>query len=419
MTDLVHAQDADGALSEDDIVLLLAGLIGAGSETTSQGGASIVRMLLAEPRAMERLRGDRALIRRAIDEIIRFTFSGPGGTVRFALRDFELRGKAIRRGQMLMLSLGGANRDPAVFENPDVLDLDRPVRDLPAFGNGPHYCLGANLARQEMACMLDALLDVVPPGSRCATTGSSSSTSGLFRRATNLPVEIGPRPRRRALKLRPALAKAFLRLSGWALEGARPVPRGFVLIAAPHTTNWDLLYFLAHAWAFGISPSWMGKHTLFRGPLGPVMRWLGGVPVTAHARAGSSRSWRRRSSATPISCSPCRPRARAAAPRTGSRASTRSRAPRSVPIVMGFLDYDRRRGGLGPTADARGRPARATWTRSARSTPTSAASIPIASATCGSRRKTPPNAALNWLRARAPEVGLSARANPRMFGPQP
>jgi cytochrome P450 len=92
-----------------------------------------------------------------------------------------------------MLSIGGANRDPDVFENPDVLDLDRPVRDLPAFGNGPHYCLGANLARQEMACMLDALLDVVTPGSRLRTDRVEYQDLGLFRRATNLPVEIGAR----------------------------------------------------------------------------------------------------------------------------------------------------------------------------------------------------------------------------------
>src|SRR6185436_9844488 len=136
VTDLVNAQDADDALCEDDIVLLLSGLIGAGSETTSAGGASILRVLLDEPRALERLRDDRSLIRRSIDEIIRYTFDSPGGTLRFALRDFELRGTTIRKGQMIMLSLGGANRDPAVYENPDVLDLDRAVRDLPTFGNG-------------------------------------------------------------------------------------------------------------------------------------------------------------------------------------------------------------------------------------------------------------------------------------------
>jgi cytochrome P450 len=194
VTDLVHAQDADDALCEDDIVLLLSGLIGAGSETTALGGASILRMLLDEPAALARLRSDRALIRRSIDEIVRYTIGGPAGTLRYALRDFELRGKKIRRGQMILLSIGGANRDPAVFENPDVLDLDRAVRDLPTFGNGPHYCLGANLARQEMACMLDALLDVVPPGSRVCGDQVGYRDVGLFRRSTNLPVRIGPRP---------------------------------------------------------------------------------------------------------------------------------------------------------------------------------------------------------------------------------
>jgi cytochrome P450 len=199
VTDLVHAQDADDALCEDDIVLLLSGLIGAGSETTSAGGASILRVLLDEPQALQRLRDDRSLIRRSIDEIIRYTFDSPGGTLRFARRDFELRGRTIRKGQMIMLSLGGANRDPAVYENPDVLDLDRAVRDLPTFGNGPHYCLGANLARDEMACMLDALLDVVPPGSRVEKDRIEFRDTGrLLRRPINLPVRIGPRPDRAA-----------------------------------------------------------------------------------------------------------------------------------------------------------------------------------------------------------------------------
>jgi cytochrome P450 len=194
VTDLVRAQDADDALCEDDVVLLLAALIGAGSEATSFVTTSIVHILLDEPVASQRLRDDRALIRRSIDEILRYAFTNPAGTLRFALRDFELRGKRIREGQMLMLSNGGANRDPAVYENPDVLDLDRPIRDLVIFGSGPHYCLGANLAREEISSMIDALLDVVPPGASVCTDALEHQDMGLSRRAINLPVQIGSLP---------------------------------------------------------------------------------------------------------------------------------------------------------------------------------------------------------------------------------
>jgi cytochrome P450 len=125
-----------------------------------------------------------------VNEIMRFAFGGPAGLPRFAVRDFELRGRQIRKGQMLMLSFGGANRDPAVFEDPDRLDLDRDARDLLVFGNGPHYCLGANLARQEMGAMLDAALDIVTPGSRVREELQQFQAMGLFQRPLNLPVEI-------------------------------------------------------------------------------------------------------------------------------------------------------------------------------------------------------------------------------------
>ena len=190
VSDLLRAKDADEALSEDDIVLLLASLIGAGSEATSQVGTAIVRTLLDQPAAFERLRSDRPLIRRSINEILRYSFSLPAGTMRFALRDFELRGKRIRKGQMIMLSGGGANRDPAVYENPDVLDLDREVRQLMVFGYGPHYCLGAHLAREEIASMLDVLLDLVPQGSGVCAEAIQYQDMGIFRQALNLPVRL-------------------------------------------------------------------------------------------------------------------------------------------------------------------------------------------------------------------------------------
>jgi cytochrome P450 len=190
ISDLLRAQGEDGVIRDDDIVMLISILIGAGSETTNLGGLVIIQTLIDHPEQLARVRDDRSLVPRAVDEIMRFAFGGPAGMQRFAVRDFELRGRTIRKGQMLMLALGGANRDPAVFPNPDVLDLERDNRETMVFGHGPHYCLGANLARQEMSSMLDAALDIVTPGSRVRTDLQEFRPMGIFKRPVNLPVEI-------------------------------------------------------------------------------------------------------------------------------------------------------------------------------------------------------------------------------------
>ena len=190
ISDLLRAQERNSALDEDDIVVLVSILIGAGSETTNLGGLVQIRTILEHPEQLKRVRDDRSLIPNAVNEIMRFAFGGPAGMQRFAVRDFELRGKTIRKGQMLMLALGGANRDPAVFPNPDVLDIDRDTREMLVFGHGPHYCLGANLARQEMGCMLDAALDILTPGSRVRDDLMELQPMGIFKVPLNLPIEI-------------------------------------------------------------------------------------------------------------------------------------------------------------------------------------------------------------------------------------
>jgi cytochrome P450 len=192
ISDLLREQGEDERTTDDEIVMLVSILIGAGSETTNLGGLVMIQTLLEHPEQLKRVRDDRSLVPKAVNEIMRFAFGGPAGMTRVAVRDFELRGRKIRKGQMLMLALGGANRDPAVFPNPDVLDLERDTRELLVFGNGPHYCLGANLARQEMGCMLDAALDIVTPGSRVREDLQQFQSMGLFQRPLNLPVEIAP-----------------------------------------------------------------------------------------------------------------------------------------------------------------------------------------------------------------------------------
>jgi cytochrome P450 len=190
ISDLVRARDRDERFSDDEIVLLLIGILGAGSETTALGGLVLIDTLLKHPDEMKRVRDDRSLVPQAVNEVLRFALGGPAGVTRYALRDFALRGREIRKGQMLMLSFAGASRDPAVYEDPDVFDLDREVRDLLVFGNGPHYCLGANLARVELGSLLDAVLEIAPPGSRVRDELRQFQALGLYKRPLNFPVEI-------------------------------------------------------------------------------------------------------------------------------------------------------------------------------------------------------------------------------------
>ncbi len=144
------------------------------------------------------------------------------------------------------------------------------------------------------------------------------------------------------------LAKLFLRITGWRSEGGLPVERKFVLIAAPHTSNWDLAYLLALAETYDVRVSWMGKHTLFRGPLGWLMRAVGGIPVRRDRRNSlvkqMAEEFRRRDELI------------LTVPAEGTRGYTPHwksgfyaiAREANVPIVMGFLDYERKVGGFGP-----------------------------------------------------------------------
>ncbi len=191
ITDLVQASDAGQALDDQEIIMLLTGLIGAGSETTAIGGMLALMTVLEEPEALERLRADRSLLPKAISEILRFNFGGPGGLPRYAKRDFELRGKPIKKGQMLMLSFAGAGRDPAVYPDPDTFDIDRDPKELLTFGSGPHFCIGANLARTELRCMLDAALDFLPKGATFRRDDMEMAPMGFFKRPVTFPVDFG------------------------------------------------------------------------------------------------------------------------------------------------------------------------------------------------------------------------------------
>nr|WP_225958120.1 cytochrome P450 [Amycolatopsis lexingtonensis] len=132
--------------------------------------ANLLRHLLREPSPL-----DRALLPAAIEESLRLE---PAAAVvdRYATRDVSLAGASIARGDLVTVSLTAANRDPAVFENPDVFDPNRPdLRKQLAFAHGPHFCLGADLARLEARIAVETVLDRLPD----ITLASDVAPSGL------------------------------------------------------------------------------------------------------------------------------------------------------------------------------------------------------------------------------------------------
>ncbi|MAG31748.1 MAG: hypothetical protein CL908_12745 [Deltaproteobacteria bacterium] len=190
---LITAKAGEYRLDEDGIVAQVSAMLAAGSETTSTGGMKCIKTLLEHPDVLERLRKDRSLIPAAVNEVLRFTFGGIVGTQRFALEEFEYRGRTFRKGQLVMLSSAGASHDPEVYDDPDSFDIDRDPKGLWSltFGLGPHYCPGAHLARCELGNIVDAALDFLPPEARVLEDQIETETLGLFDRAKNCPIDFG------------------------------------------------------------------------------------------------------------------------------------------------------------------------------------------------------------------------------------
>ncbi|KUM87260.1 MULTISPECIES: cytochrome P450 [Streptomyces] len=153
---------AAGRLALPEVASNAAVLMFGGIETTEAMIANALLHLLQHPDQLALVQADFTLLDGAIEESLRLE---PGAAVvdRYATRDLTLGPAAIRRGDLVTVSLTGANRDPAVFPDPDRFDVRRPNARLQlAFAHGPHYCLAAHLARLETRIALRHLLDRLP-----------------------------------------------------------------------------------------------------------------------------------------------------------------------------------------------------------------------------------------------------------------
>jgi cytochrome P450 len=158
---LVHDDVREERLGREELVGLATSLIMAGAETTGSLVNHGIRALLAHPGELARLRREPRLIGSAVEELGRFEFPTKF-VARYALEPFALGGVRIDRGALLFGALGAANRDPAVFAEPDRLDLARAPGPVLTFGAGAHFCLGAALARAEARAMIGGLVARYP-----------------------------------------------------------------------------------------------------------------------------------------------------------------------------------------------------------------------------------------------------------------
>ena len=159
---IVHAHgDDEEAFSTTELITLMHQLITGGFETTTGALSAAMLLLLRHPDQQQMLRDDRSLMPNFIEEVLRYD-APVQGLWRSVQCPVSIGGVDIPEKSAAMVRYGAANRDPRVFENPDVFDIRRPnAKNHVSFGFGVHFCLGAALARQQMSSAFSILLDRV------------------------------------------------------------------------------------------------------------------------------------------------------------------------------------------------------------------------------------------------------------------
>lgn len=190
LSQLIQAKIDDYALSELELVALLNVLISAGTETTQNLLGTALYALLNAPDQMQRLRESTEFDRHCVDEFIRFDGPALVSNVRFAFEDCEFSGVKIAKGEPVIAVLAAANRDPSIFAAPDKLDVGRKPNPHLGFIAGIHSCLGAPLARAEVAAAIPRLVRRFPKLSLIEPP-SFAIGAGAFRAMTRMDVAIG------------------------------------------------------------------------------------------------------------------------------------------------------------------------------------------------------------------------------------
>lgn len=174
---------------EEEYLCMLNVLVMAGLDTTANAGANILELLALQPDIRIELINDPTLIKRSIDELLRFVTPLPA-LARTATEDIKFDGLTIAAGQRVLLNWISANHDPDAFAEPNSIDLHRKNINHLAFGAGPHRCLGQHLARLELWVLLEEVLRVIPDYQ--IEPARVERFSGLTRGIASLPATFTP-----------------------------------------------------------------------------------------------------------------------------------------------------------------------------------------------------------------------------------
>jgi cytochrome P450 len=186
---LIAAEDTGSSLVEDELIATCVLILSAGHETTMNLISNGLLALLLHAEQLDRLRSDPSLIPVAVEELLRYD-APVQMTGRVALSNFRIGSKEISAGQSVVPIIGAANRDPAQFADPDRFDVERQPNHHISFGYGPHFCLGAPLARAEGQIAFATLLRRYA-GMRFGGPPPVRSSTNLLRGLSSFPVEFG------------------------------------------------------------------------------------------------------------------------------------------------------------------------------------------------------------------------------------
>lgn len=185
---LVAAEEEGERLTEEELISTCVTLLIGGHETTTYLISSGVLALIQHPEQMRKLRANPDGVSMAVEEMLRY--EGPfQRNRRLATEPVELDGHLIQKGQLVVQMLGAANRDPAIFPDPDSFDIERKPNRHVSFGYGPHFCIGAPLARLEAPIAINALLRRLP--NLQLATDELVWQNTVFRGLERLPVTFG------------------------------------------------------------------------------------------------------------------------------------------------------------------------------------------------------------------------------------